>query len=202
MRFGIFEILIIASIIRLIIKKVSETNGQGDKSRNQSKSVDRGATNPSQRNYKKQVEKKVEQGYGSIFDAFKRLQDEFDPQRVEQKKKQAKNKAKQAKKQSPFIEKKEEEDFYRGGETLEGYSMHMRGYDEHDFEHKREAARQYHSERTAIADEMLVQKIQEKPETKVAFKVFGGIDNNARQSELRKAIVYSEIFGKPKSMRR
>lgn len=202
MRFGIFEILIIASIIRLIIRRAGEGNKQDEKSKSKGKPVDRRATNPSQKNYRKDAEKKVESAYGSIFEAFKKLQDEFDPQKVEQKKKAAQEKAKQVKKDSPFIEKKEEEDFYRGGETLEGYSMHMRGYDEHDFEHKREAARQYHSEKTVIADEMLVQNIQDTPESKAEFNIFTGVDAASRHREVRRAIVYSEIFGKPKSMRR
>ncbi len=197
MRFNFFTILIIFSVLRLIFGNKNRYNQQKTKSGNksQSDSIEKAKRIASN------MGDQYEEIFGSIFVQSKKS----DNQKSAKKKgywEDIFNPTTATKPKNKKAEKKETHKHSAEGQSLEGYSMHMRGYDEDDMDHKRKAAKAYHSEKVEIGDELLVQNIQETSEPAVGLNLFGFAGGGTGKSEIRRAIVYSEIFGKPKSMRR
>lgn len=203
MRFNFFTILLIFSVFRLIFSNKNKDNQQES---------DSGKV---RRNDSVEKAKKIAGNIGDQFDdAFGSI---FGPQKSSGKQKSAQKKgywddifnpttsqtiSKNKKQTKKKKDKKTKPKHSAEGQSLEGYSMHMRGYDENDLDHKRKAAQAYHSEKVQIGDDLLVQNIQQATESDVGLNLFGFEGGDTGKSEIRRAIVYSEIFGKPKSMRR
>lgn len=202
MRFNFFTILLIFSVLRLVFKNVAKDDNK--------QKTDKG--NLSQKDSVKKAKRIVENMGDQYDDIFGSM---FAPEKSSGKKgKDKKGKDKKAgywedifnpttnQPKKKKTDTKAKPTHSAEGQSLEGYSMHMRGYDEDDMDHKRKAAKAYHKEKVQVGEELLVENIQETSESNVGLNLFGFAGGDTDKSEIRRAIVYSEIFGKPKSMRR